>query len=77
MTDKKIVHELRANAFWLGQHEAKSRRPRRPSLNRLIKAAEKSGKQVTSVTRDGTTISFGGEPATDTSNEWDRALGKH
>jgi hypothetical protein len=70
MSEPKHV-QLRATDWTLGSDEAKPRRPRRPSLNRLIKAAEKSGKQVTSITRDGTTISFGSKPAT---NEWDTVL---
>jgi hypothetical protein len=65
------VHELRANNWMLGSAEAKPRRPRRASVDRLIHQAERSGKTVTSVTKDGITLSFGGEPAT---NEWDTVL---
>jgi hypothetical protein len=50
---------------------AKPRRQRKPSLRKMIVAAERVGKTVTSITTpDGVTLHFGkGEP-TETSNPW-------
>lgn len=66
-----IVH-LHAHDFVLGQQEQpKRQRKRKPSLKRQIKAAEKAGKHVTSITTaDGTTLHFGPDGSA-ASNEWD------
>jgi hypothetical protein len=50
---------------------AQPRRQRKPSLKRMIVAAERGGKTVTSITTpDGVTLHFGkGEP-TEASNPW-------
>jgi hypothetical protein len=46
--------------------------PRKPSIRRMIAAAEKTGKTVTSITLpDGTVLQFG---ASDERNEWDTVL---
>jgi hypothetical protein len=46
------------------------RRQRKPSVAKLIRQAERSGRKVTSVTTDsGVTIRFAEEPATET-NPW-------
>jgi hypothetical protein len=64
-----IVH-LHAHDFVLGQQE-QPQRQRKPSLKRQIKAVEKAGKHVTSVTTaDGTTLHFGPDGSV-ASNEWD------
>jgi hypothetical protein len=64
-----IVH-LHAHDFVLGQQE-QPKRQRKPSLKRQIKAAEKAGKHVTSIsTADGTTLHFGPDGSA-ASNEWD------
>jgi hypothetical protein len=55
-------------------------RKRKPSIDRLIRQAERSGKKVTSITTaDGATTLTFSEPTPDTGNEWDEALsrGKH
>jgi hypothetical protein len=80
MSGPKTDH-LQANDWTLGQNEAKQprRRQRKPRLDRTIREAEKAGKSVTSITTpDGVKLTFG-EPAPDTSDEWDRRLdrGKH
>jgi hypothetical protein len=50
---------------------ASRRRQRRPSVRSLVKQAERSGKQVTSVTMaDGTTLHFGPQPEPIESNPW-------
>ena len=47
------------------------KRTRKPSLRRMVAAAEKTGKSVTSVTLpDGTVLHFGGEPVTEATNPW-------
>jgi hypothetical protein len=53
------------------QAGVRSRRQRRPSIKRMIVAAERSGKTVTSITTpDGVTLRFGeGEP-TEANNPW-------
>jgi hypothetical protein len=50
-----------------------SRRTRTPSLPRLIRQAERSGKTVTSVTRGGVTLSFGMAVPSEANNPWDRS----
>jgi hypothetical protein len=45
-------------------------RKRRPSLKSLIKAAERSGKTVTSVARGDVTLSFGEPPPSEATNPW-------
>ena len=51
--------------------DAPSRRVRKPSVRSLIKAAERTGKQVASVTTaDGTTLHFGPQPEPIESNLW-------
>src|SRR5262245_45979358 len=48
-----------------------SRRKRKPSVRSLVKQAERSGKQVSSVTTaDGTTLHFGPPPEPIESNLW-------
>jgi hypothetical protein len=51
-------------------------RRRRPTLSSALKAAKAAGKQVRSaVVEDGkVTLTFGDEPPTESSNEWDEAL---
>src|SRR5262245_2645993 len=47
------------------------RRRRRPSIGRMIAAAERSGKKVTSITMpDGVTLRFGESESTEASNPW-------
>jgi hypothetical protein len=58
----------------------KPRSPRKPSVRKLIKQAEESGKQITSVTTpDGVTLKFGKpEGAVESAgNEWDEVLLRH
>jgi hypothetical protein len=58
-----------ARAEILGK--ARERRPRKPSIARQIKQAEKSGKVVTSITTpDGTTIHFRDSEPTEANNPW-------
>jgi hypothetical protein len=53
------------------------RNPRKPSVNKLIAQAGKSGKPVSSVTTpDGYRIAFG-EPVAGERNEWDEVLPRH
>jgi hypothetical protein len=53
----------------------KPRSERKPSVRKLIKQAEESGKQVTSVTTpDGVTLKFGEREAGTTDNPWDEVL---
>ena len=55
------------------------RKPRKPSICKMIAAAEKVGKTITSVTMpDGTVLRFGAS-GPDERNEWDSVLrhGKH
>jgi hypothetical protein len=47
-----------------------TKRKRRPSVRSLVKQAERTGKQVTSVTVDGTTLHFGSEPEPTETNPW-------
>ena len=47
------------------------KRIRKPSISRMVAAAEKIGKSVTSVSLpDGTVLHFGGEPVTEATNPW-------
>ena len=47
------------------------RRQRRPSIKRMIAAAERSGKTVTSITTpDGVTLRFGESEPTEANNPW-------
>jgi hypothetical protein len=47
------------------------RRVRKPSIRRMIAAAEKTGKNVTSITTpDGVTLHFGKGESTEASNPW-------
>jgi hypothetical protein len=58
----------------------KTVRRRKPTLSAALKAAQKAGRPVKSVTiEDGKVTLVFGEPTADTSNEWDEALnrGKH
>ena len=49
----------------------KKRKPRRASIRRMVAAAEKAGKTVTSVTMpDGTVLHFGELAPTEASNAW-------
>jgi hypothetical protein len=51
--------------------ESRSRRQRKPSIGRMIAAAERGGKNVTSITTpDGVTLHFGKVEATEASNPW-------
>jgi hypothetical protein len=64
------IVNLHAHDFVLGPREP-PKRQRKPSLKRQIKAAEKAGKHVTSITTvDGTTLHFGPDGSA-ASNEWD------
>jgi hypothetical protein len=46
------------------------RKPRRPSIGRMIAQAEKAGKNVASITTpDGTTLTFGQAPS-EAANPW-------
>lgn len=48
-----------------------ARRPRRPSVRKLITDAEKAGKSVASVTLpDGTVLKFGEPEPSETNNPW-------
>jgi hypothetical protein len=50
---------------------AKPRRQRKPSLRKMIAAAERDGKIVTSITTpDGVTLHFGKVDDTDAANPW-------
>ena len=65
-----INYQLKAESWCIGEQD-KVKRPRKPSLKRQIKAAEKAGKTVTSITTpDGTTLHFGADGSAAT-NEWD------
>ena len=51
--------------------QAKPRRQRKPSIKKMIAAAERAGKSVTSITTpDGTTLYFGKVEDTEASNPW-------
>jgi hypothetical protein len=54
------------------QQHRRQRRPRKPSIPKMIAAAERGGKKVTSVTTpEGVTLRFGeSEPPTEASNPW-------
>ena len=53
-----------------------ARRQRKPSIGKMIKQAEKAGKNVTSITMpDGVTLTFGQEP-TEVGNPWLTAIEK-
>ena len=59
------------------QDGIRSRRQRKPSIGRMIAAAERAGKKVTSITTpDGVTLHFGKVEDTDTTNPWLADLGK-
>jgi hypothetical protein len=63
----------REYAAWCrSPHSKAPRKPRKPSLAKLIAQAERSGRTVTSITMpDGTTIHFGEPSSTDdASNPW-------
>jgi hypothetical protein len=50
---------------------AKPRRQRKPSLRKMIAAAERDGRKVTSITTpDGVTLHFGKVEDTEASNPW-------
>jgi hypothetical protein len=52
-------------------HARRLRRPRKPSIAKLIAQAEKSGRRVTSVTTpNGTTIHFGDPEPSEAKNPW-------
>jgi hypothetical protein len=67
----KINYEVRADDWAIGE-QPKAKRPRKPSLKRAVKAAEKAtGKPVTSVTLpDGTKLGLGEGAPTDAPNPW-------
>ena len=51
------------------------RRPRKPSIRKLVEQAEKAGKTVTSITTpDGTKLDFGEADRATNFNSWDRVL---
>jgi hypothetical protein len=51
--------------------QPKPSRQRKPSIKKMIAAAERAGKNVTSITTpDGTTLHFGEVEDTETSNPW-------
>ena len=55
---------------WEAEHSV-PRRQRKPSIRRMVAAAEKIGKTVTSVTMpDGTELHFGELAPTEASNPW-------
>ena len=55
---------------WEAEHSV-PRRKRKPSIRRMVAAAEKTGKSVTSVTMpDGTVLHFGELAPTEASNPW-------
>ena len=57
--------------FCKGKPQPKPRRQRKPSIKRMIAAAERSGKTVTSITTpDGVTLRFGESEPTEASNPW-------
>jgi hypothetical protein len=72
MSDQEKVH-LAAVGLDLGAKRARPCRQRKPSIRAMITQAEKAGKDVKSVTRDGVTLTFC-EPAKDSSNPWDSVL---
>jgi hypothetical protein len=45
-------------------------KPRRPNIGTMIKQAEKAGKPVSSVTRDGTTLNFNKPESTEPEDPW-------
>jgi hypothetical protein len=50
---------------------ARQRKPRKPSISKMIERAEKAGKPVTSVTMpDGTKLSFAEPTPADADNPW-------
>jgi hypothetical protein len=50
---------------------SRQRKPRKPSVGRLIRQAEKAtGKAVTSITTDGVTLTFGEPQPTEANNPW-------
>ena len=62
-----VANSPSANA----QDGIRSRRQRKPSIGRMIAAAERAGKNVTSITTpDGMTLHFGKAKLTDASNPW-------
>jgi hypothetical protein len=51
------------------------RKPRAPSIRKLVEQAEKAGKNVTSITTpDGTKLDFGEADRATNFNPWDRVL---
>ena len=66
----RLIHALRA-ALESRRGDGRRRRQRKPNIRRMIAAAERGGKNVTSITTpDGVTLHFGkGEP-TEASNPW-------
>jgi hypothetical protein len=62
-SERQATHRMRP--------PAKPRRQRRPSIGRMIAAAERGGKNVTSITTpDGMTLRFGESEPTEASNPW-------
>jgi hypothetical protein len=53
------------------ERRPKKRRPRKPGIRRMIAAAEKAGKSVSSITLpDGTVLQFGESEPTEAANPW-------
>ena len=64
---KSLIHRGRA----FPSQPPSKRRQRRPSIKRMIAAAERSGKTVTSITTpDGVTLRFGESEPTEANNPW-------
>jgi hypothetical protein len=68
------VHNLVAADLVLGADKPKRQRKAKPRIDAMIKQAERTGKQVTSITTpDGVTLTFGQPESntTNTKNPWD------
>jgi hypothetical protein len=69
----ELVRALGADCFkpTADPAPAKPPRQRKPSIRKTIAAAERGGKNVTSITtRDGVTLHFGKGESTEASNPW-------
>jgi hypothetical protein len=67
----ELVRALGAGNAFKPPAPAKPRRQRKPSLRKMIAAAERGGKNVTSITTpDGVTLHFGKVEDSEASNPW-------
>ena len=74
----KTVHLIGADLDLVLEQKPRRQRTRKPRIDALIKRAEKAGKQVSSITTDGVTLTFGetasGGPEAENMNPWDEVL---